>query len=239
MVGAWEQNPPTNEPIVTIAIPHREICHVRFALGLARLLKPAKTFFSISKGHPWDLTRNGHVQDALNNGSTHILFYDSDIDPPAEGLNKLLSHNMPVVSGLYYCRHRSDYLTPESLPVPLPATGAMWLDNGQGAYNPIINWTPGQLVQCSVVGCGFALIHMSVFRRLDKELNRNGVFFKWTAGVKDTAYTEGLPGVSEDFFFFRMLARIGIPIMVDTSIICNHMSMAAVVNQKGLDFSAI
>lgn len=239
MVGAWEQNLPTNEPIVTLAIPHKEICHLRFAIGLARLAKPAKTFFSVSKGHPWDITRNGMAQDALNNGSTHILFLDSDIDPPDGGLLKLLSYNLPIVGGLYYCRHKSDFVTPESLPIPLPSTAAMWLDNGQGAYNPIINWNAGQLVQCDVTGCGFLLVHTSVFRRLDKELNRNGVYFKWTAGVKDVNYTEGLPGVSEDFFFCRMLKRLGIPVYIDTSIECNHLSMAVVVNKKGLDFSAI
>lgn len=239
MVASWEQNTPVEEQRVTISIPHNSITHMRWAMALRSLNIPNGTIFNLSRGHPWDLTRDSLAQDAVNNGSSHILFLDSDVCPPSDGLMKLLKHNLPVVSGVYYCRHRSDIILPESLPIPMPPTPAMWINNGAGAYNPIINWVPGSLVQCNVVGCGFVLIHTSVFKRLDRDLKRNGNYFKWTAGNKNEAYIENLPGVSEDFFFFRMIEKLGIPVFVDTSVICEHMSMAAIVNQKGIDFSMI
>lgn len=239
MVAAWEHLTQQPEVKITIAIPHTSITHVRWAMAIRSLVIPNGTVFNLSRGHPWDITRNSLVKDAINNGSTHILFLDSDVCPPSDGLTKLLKHNLPIVSGLYYCRHRADIVVPESMPIPMPPTPAMWINNGQGAYNPIINWPPGSMVQCNVIGCGFSLIHTSVFKRLDKELNRNGVYFKWTAGLNDNNYTEGLPGVSEDFFFFRMVEKLGIPVYVDTSCICQHMSMSSVVDGKGIDFSLI
>jgi len=241
MSGAWElKTQSKNEPKITIGIPHKGITNMRWAMSLRSLSVPNGTSFNLSKSHPWDITRNSIAKDSVNNGSTHLLFYDSDVCPPADGLMKLLNHNMPVVGGLYHCRHRADIVIPESIPIPMPPTPAMWLNNGQGAYNPIVNWTPGSMVQCSVTGCGFLLIHTSVFNRLDRDLNRNGSYFKWTAGINnDTVYTENLPGVSEDFFFCRMLEKLGIPIYIDTSVVCDHMSMDAIINDRGIDLSNI
>lgn len=192
----------------------------------------------MSKGHPWDVSRNTIVRDAIANNSTHLLFLDSDVVPPVDAISRLLQHNLPVVSGLYYCRHRSDIQIPESLPIALPPTPAMWLYNGQGSYSPITKWN-SQLIQASVVGAGFVLIHMSIFERLNRELGRNGIFFKWTNGIENEEYAEHMPGVSEDFFFFRMLEQLGVPVYVDTTIKCEHLSMACIIDEKGLDFSSI
>lgn len=223
--------------MATIGISHKEITHMNWAIGLANLQRPMPCAFSLSKGQPWDVSRNAIVKDAIANGSTHLLFIDSDVVPPPDAFERLLKHNLPVISGLYYCRHRTD-MDVGNLPIALPPVPAMWLDNGQGSYAPITRWN-SQLVQCAVVGAGFLLIHMSVFQRLDNELNRNGSYFKWTSGINNTEYEEGKPGVSEDFFFCRLLGELGIPIYVDTTIKCQHMLMAGVIDERGIDFSSI
>lgn len=237
-IGAWEHQAGSVEPRVTIGMPHREITHMKWAIGLSGLQKPPNTSFSLSKGTPWDVARNLISKDAMNNGSTHLLFLDTDVVPPVDGLMRLLSHNLPIVSGLYYCRHRTDFAITDSLPISLPPTPAMWLDNGAGAYAPVTRWS-NQLMQCNVVGAGFVLIHTSVFERLDRDLDRKGIYFKWTSGIDNEEYCEHQAGVSEDFFFCRLVEKLGIPIFVDTTIKCDHMSMSTTINEKGLDFSGV
>lgn len=236
-IGAWEHQVSLGEPRVTIGMPHRELTHMAWAIGLSNLQKPPVTQMSLSKGTPWDVARNNIVRDARNSASTHILFLDTDVVPPPEGLMRLLNQNQPLISGLYYCRHRTT-LDISTLPVAVPPTPAMWVDNGDGAYAPIVKWNDG-LVQCNVVGAGFLLVHMSVFDRLDDKLDRKGNYFKWTSGITDEEYCEHMPGVSEDFFFCRLVQQIGIPIVVDTGVKCTHMTVSATIDEKGLDFSSV
>ncbi|MCK5385621.1 MAG: hypothetical protein KAJ39_00420 [Gammaproteobacteria bacterium] len=237
-IGAWENQAGPGGPIVTIGMPHKEITHVQWAIGLSNLQKPPMTALSLSKGTPWDIARNTIVRDARANNSTHVFFLDTDVVPPPDALMKLIAHNQPVMSGLYYCRHRTD-VDVSSLPVAVPPVPAMWQDNGAGAYAPIVSWVD-PMVGCAVVGAGCLLVNMSVFDKLDKDLGRDGNYFKWTAGhEKNEEFCEHLPGVSEDFFFCRLVRQIGLQILVDTSIKCNHMAMATVINEKGIDFSSI
>jgi len=74
---------------------------------------------------------------------------------------------------------------------------------------------------------------------MDRDLDRKGIYFKWTSNINDEEYCEHQPGVSEDFFFCRLLTQLGIPIYVDTTVKCDHMNISTVINEKGLDFSGI
>lgn len=74
---------------------------------VARLLKwqhsiPGKQlnfYFGISVS-PVDRARNQIVEAFLKTNSTHLLMIDSDTIPEEDAVERLLSHNQPIVSGL-------------------------------------------------------------------------------------------------------------------------------------------
>ena len=48
--------------------------------------------------------RNKSVDTAISNGATHLMFIDSDMQFPPDGINRLMAHDLDVVAGLYFRR---------------------------------------------------------------------------------------------------------------------------------------
>lgn len=140
---------------------------------------------SIGLGH-----NDGNLKDI-----SHILFIDSDMTLPTDGLDKLLEHNLPVVGALYFAK------VPPYPPV---------------AFNlePYKRWgwyKDNSLEPVECLGMGFTLVQTQVFRDMEKHFG-------------DKMWFSTGHGVGEDVWFFRRLKEMGITSYLDTSVKCGHVS---------------
>ena len=86
-----------------VAILTRETVHMAWALGFKGLIIPNGNVTVLS-GMPFDNARNAACQQALDGGFSNLMFLDDDTIPPHDVIPRLLAHNLPIVSGVYYRR---------------------------------------------------------------------------------------------------------------------------------------
>jgi hypothetical protein len=149
--------------------------------------------------------RNTIVTGALNRAEevTHVFFVDDDVLFHSDVLLTLLSHNKPMVSGLYY----------QKSPLPSPL---LWEAPHQGA---VTDWTPNTLQPCWAHGMGLTLIRTEVFRRMQDELplgvddGGNPAWFRARHELIDGIPTQ----ISEDVDFLGKARALGYQPLVDTS----------------------
>lgn len=158
------------------------------------------------------VARNTLVEQALSINADYLLFVDSDVvmeqpsDPNIamsqlyQTLNK--SKNIEdknykdarIVSGLYRAKQKTGF------------SYAMWLKYQGTGFMPISNWQ-GNWLPVDVVGLGFTLIDMKVFKEIPKP------WFIWND-----------PGsISEDFYFCKLAKEHGYDVRVFTDVKLSHL----------------
>ncbi len=202
MPGAWEV---ANNNSVLCAILHTDVTTVGWAFGLRNLQIPGSIL--PLAGMPYDMARNVACQEALKNGFTYVFMYDSDVIAPRDAVLRLMSHNKPIVSGLY-CRRSP------------PAGVPVMIRNGQW----VTNFPKRSLIEVDMVGAGCLLIHRSVLEKLPHNSRPGKPWFDWQVDMAGHV-PEG-EAVSEDFRFCQRARQMGEKIYVDTSIVCKHVGYA-------------
>jgi glycosyltransferase involved in cell wall biosynthesis len=207
----------TTRSFIAIGIPSFGMVHLFFAARLLNLRMPMnrviRWFYVVGKevGH----ARNEIVEAALSFDDTetvcsHVLFLDDDVLFHPEALNKLLSNQRDIVSGLYYAKSQ--------VPTPLVLHG----DYG-GLER---DWTPGDLVECEGHGMGLTLINADVFRRLRDETPLGVDDFgkpNWFTTTRDKAIVtpngvdHAIVNQTEDMAFLTRAKTLGYKPAVDTS----------------------
>ncbi|RLG82539.1 MAG: hypothetical protein DRO09_00145 [Thermoprotei archaeon] len=221
---AWEKRGPQ----LLIGIPHTGEVTMEWALAFKQLIVPMPFLMTFQRGQPLDLARNAIVEEALRNEVEWLFFLDSDVILEPDALQRLLSHNLPIVSALYYRRHPSiGPAGPIMQPVPAAWRYAPEEVRKPGAlFTPIMD-PPAQLFEADVIGMGACLIHTSVFKRLKPP------WFKWTAGWGKYGLADPWEEMSEDFYFcIRAKKELGLKIMVDGSVRARHC-YTGVVDEYG------
>lgn len=206
MAGCWEVA--SNHRVVG-AILHTDMTTMAWSMGFRNLIFPGE-FLPVA-GMPFDMARNVACMKALEVGATHLFFLDSDVIVPRDGVMRLLARNVPVISGMY-CRRSP----PASVPVMMKPVGH-WITQLPPAHQPVI--------EVDVVGAGCLLIHRDVLTNLPPQREGHH-WFDWRVDLPQLAQ-QGFPPLSEDFTFcMAVKEKLGIPILVDTSIACKHVGLA-------------
>lgn len=150
---------------------------------------------------PVDNARNDIVEAFLKSDATHLFFIDSDTIPQLNALEKMLAHDLPIVSGL---------------------TPIVELDEETQNYYRKWNcvgmddkhMTPNTgLRQCKGAGGSCIMIKREVFEKMKMPYYR--FIYKDDTG-KDVM-------VSEDIYFVINALSLDIKTMADTTILANHM----------------
>lgn len=180
---------------VTLGIPNYGLITTECVISLISLLTNTDlditTMFTQSLYI--DFNRNQLVEFALQNGSSHLLFVDSDIQFPADGLARLLAHDKDIVGGYYNTRMGSN-------PVRVKD------ENGKIVFaNPL----PTSMFQCVVLPTGFMLIKLACLKRLQRP------YFSVVTHEKGT--------VGEDVWFCKKAHDVGIEIWCDPTIPLGHV----------------
>jgi hypothetical protein len=144
-------------------------------------------------------------QGPLGERASHVFFVDDDVLIPSHALMHLLSHNRPIVSGLYYAKT----ITPQPLILSHKFGGV------------VTDFADGALVDCDAHGMGCTLIAREVFEATE---------FPWFQTTKQRGPDiEGTPVYvhqTEDVWFLDKARRAGYQPCVDTSLFCPHWSNA-------------
>lgn len=209
MPTAWELKEANRVLTVILSV---ETTSVRWALGLRKLQIPGPDPVPIG-GLPFDHARNVGAQMALDKGCEYVFFLDSDVVPPPDAVLRLINHRRPIISGMY-CRRSP----PETVPVMM--RGGQWVTD-----IPHLGRDP--VVEVELVGAGCLLIHRTVLERMAREcpLAPGKPWFYWKSDLAGLVP----PGeaTSEDYSFcWQARNRMGVPVLVDTSIRCKHLGMA-------------
>lgn len=203
---------------IAIGIPTFGMMHAYFVARLLNLRFPMNTvvrwFYVVGK-EVGD-ARNEIVAKALAAEDADppmrcrgVFFLDDDVLFHPDALLKLLSHNRPIVSGLYY--------TKTSVPTPLALHGEF-----EGTAT---SWRPGELLEVAGHGMGCTYIDAEVFRRVKAECalgeDPHG-FPAWFQTTRDAGLVrqDGTPAVfnqTEDMHFLQRARSLGYQPAVDTS----------------------
>lgn len=208
----------TQRSFIALGIPSFGMVHLFFTARLYNLRMPmnrvVRHFYVVGK--EVGLARNEIVARALDVEAhdpslrcSHVFFMDDDVLCHPEALTKLLTHQRPIVSGLYYAKTQ--------VPTPLVL---------HGDYDGVArSWTPGDVVECSGHGMGLTLIEADVFRRLRDETDLgldSGGYPNWFTTTRDQGLvrpdgTQAVMNQTEDIAFLNRARQLGYQPAVDTS----------------------
>ena len=131
------------------------------------------------------------AETAILRGNSHILWLDSDMVFPIDIVDRLASHNLPIVACTYSTR-------------TVPYKGV--------AYRTIGDWnswisldTDTVLEQAEGVGMGCMLVDVKIFDNMPKP---------WFEVTYNQSLGEHL---GEDFYFCSQARKLDLPIMIDIS----------------------
>lgn len=178
--------------------------HTAFFDSFTVMRKEDCIYLRMSNGPLADL-RNGLVKSALAQGCSHILMMDTDQTYPIDTIERLLAHNKPIVGCLIHRRYPPFE--------PLVMTGDI------GNWTRINEWEDGELLKVDATGTGCLLFQSWIFEKIP---------FPWFEFRKN----EELGGIiGEDIWFCHQAKQAGIPIYVDTTVKCGHLSYLCVTEE--------
>jgi hypothetical protein len=198
-------------PSLVILVPHRGDISLAWLEGLKRLRKPVDTAYEFASYVPLPEARTMLARRFLQSGAEWALWMDDDVIPPPDGLEKLMSHGLPLVTGLYPAKKKWGEQT-------LSAWVRAVDREGRTGYVAIGFDQPGRLVKVDVAGMGFLLMHRSVLAEKVPE-----PWFRWTWTEEGTSSKDATAQTSEDFFFFQRCASHGVELYADMEVLCAHI----------------
>ncbi len=158
-----------------------------------------------------DQARNDLVRECLADpGATHMLLLDDDMTWEPDLIPRLLAHNQPVVGALYFIRS----------PPHVTACGH-WRDREDMRAVPL-DHLPGGLEQVDYLGLGAGMVRTDVFREMTRHFGDENWFRSQESG--------------EDIHFCRRLTQMGVPVFVDGSLICGHITEQLVTEEHWKHF---
>ncbi len=208
---------------VQIGIPINGPMEDEIFFSLMALKKPPGTLVTKIRGASVDYARNQIVSKLEKDW---LFFMDSDQTFPPETLERLLSWDLPIVSGLYFkspglpVPHAYKYMWEEEKKAGGPSDHfymalidetVQYLSRFReqikdGLATALLPTTREDLIECDGVGGGCLLVHRRVFEAIEPP------YFQCNPGTF----------IGEDFYFCRKAQAAGFKIYVDPGILCGH-----------------
>lgn len=184
------------ETKILIGIPTMGSVHPLLALRCIAWAKQYDVeFYFTYKVAPVDRARNTIVKAFMDGDYTHLLFIDSDTVPPVDAIEKLLSHDVPIVSGLTPILNREDLEQ---------------YDNCFIGGESVVRQTGLQPIDRCGASC--LLIKREVFNTLTPP------YFKFVMNAENTKQVQG-----EDLYFCNALKHTPFQLVADTEVVCSHV----------------
>lgn len=180
---------------ILFAVPTISVIEAGTTLAIANICQRDDIEYHAVTGGPIDHVRNGIVEIMLKDKeATHLLMMDSDVLPPENIVDLLLSCSSPMATGI----------------VPLNFAGKIvsgvsrkgcFVESWQGEEEPF---------EVDAAGTGIVLVERKVFEEME---------YPWFR-FKDDRHGAKM---GEDIFFSHKAADIGYKYMVHPKALCGHM----------------
>ena len=157
------------------------------------------------------LARQWNVDDFMESDCELLFMLDDDMIYPADCLERLRNHNVPMVSGLYIRRDVSSLL---------PAAWYEPREPSEFPMVPLTDFPDDAVIPVGAVGHGFCLIHREVFNTL------RGRYTPDMLRAPMPAWT-GQPNlhVGPDVRFFQLARQVGYKVLLDTGCRAEHFTV--------------
>jgi hypothetical protein len=214
----------SQKPKIAIGLPYNGKVDMEF---VERTYGPLRFFpldwciksLFLSKVPSISVARDTLVKSALSANCDYILFLDSDhvvekIDPNA-ALGQLYSvinkdpnsKDGKIVSALYRAKQSTGFNWAAWIRYDPTKHGIVQgLEDKKKGYISILEWT-GNYLEIDVIGLGFCLVDMKVFREVP------GPWFNWNEQGE----------ISEDFYFCELAKKYGFNTKVFTDVRLSHL----------------
>jgi len=191
-----------------IGILPRPLAYSAFWLSFIRMRRPEGTPLFTLSGSRVDKQRNMIVEAVLNSKAQWLLFIDDDHLVPVDGLERLMAHNKPFVTGVYLTKNE---------PFRTTQMGEVEGREGEG-YASLTAEQIGSkaLVPIDATGMGFTLIRREVFEALPKPW--------YSVAIQPNGNVKG-----EDVYFCEKARKAGIELLADVSLNIPHLTPRGVV----------
>jgi len=200
---------------ILLAIPTLGSLHERTSAAATVISRRLDVDYITVTGRPVDYVRNGILRMFLSKDFTHLMLLDSDVEPPLDCIERLLALDVPLATGCY--------------PVMMHQ-GLRWALANKDAdqhYRLLARLeSDSQPFEVDAGGAGCILIRRDVFDKVAWP------WFKWVEN-EDGSQT------SEDIYFFQKCNEVGLRMMVEPTVICNHFKeinitdLMRLIMQKG------
>lgn len=181
---------------ILICVPSMDQVAAGFAQSLAMLQKGGnETAVMFQVGSLVYDSRNKLAKQAIKMEADYTMWFDSDMIFQPDTMLRLLEHNAPIVSGVYFRR---------SPPYHLVAFDKCDMETREWTDLPL----PSETVKCGGVGFGCVLI-------------KNEVLFDVAA--KYSTWFDPMNGFGEDLSFCWRARQCGYDVLIDPSIQCGHV----------------
>lgn len=212
------QQKSSGEVRIVIAVPLASpFIYWRVVAAILEMERPSASDLMVFQGALVDRARNRLIEQMRDHPMkpTHIFFMDADIVPSPDALTRLLSHGLPIVSGLY--RRRLPPYEPMAFvkrPPPQSPSSAKQphfgvVRRGKGKVLQPISMKGPRLRNVDVVGAGCLLIRREVFEKVPAPW--------FTSEWREEGH------LSEDFSFCEKARKVGYRIAVDTAVRPLHL----------------
>lgn len=161
--------------------------------------------WSFVGGYGIERARNFMAQKALDGGYDYLLMCDSDMLPPRDGLEKLLSHDLEVCTG-WAVRGTSDDGLTSVIGLETAGFSGGFYASELSRYRD----SGMHLMEVKANGMAFALVNTDVFRRFNRP------WFKYVDHADGSA-------LGEDYWFCLQCRSVGVRVYVDTRVGCGHI----------------
>jgi hypothetical protein len=161
-----------------------------------------------------DVARNRLASEAIADGFEELMWIDSDIAFEPQSVQRLRSHDLPIVCGLYPKKAEKEWSSKL-----LPGQKSIALGDGGG------------LIEILYAATGFLLVRRQVFLEVQRQQDLPACF--WRGATPTIPFF--LPMVissggghvylGEDFAFCERARRCGFQIFADTSIRLQHIGI--------------
>ena len=132
-----------------------------------------------------------------------LLFLDTDVFPPEDAVARLMSHEQPIVSGIYWTKGKMSH------PIIYKefGNGPIWKINRDEYFFPI-----------GGSGLGCCLIDMAVFDAFDSA----GLPYFRQDWIHEEGGRKTFVDTGEDYYFFTKAKELGFQAYADANVICPH-----------------
>ena len=212
LVSATPAPAPANLPKILIGVPsNRDLCKefVASLMGLTRTVGIDNIV--LMQNGMINQCRDSIVKWAVQKGYEYIFWMDDDMIIPPNAITQLLSHDLDIVSGLYF--GRGNYL-----PLMFDIQEDKEVEESFYSFQNHREYKDNDLMNVDAIGFGCVLTKVSALLK---------VWNDERDGIGGTCF-DFIGGLGEDLSFALRCRQCGIETWVDTSIKCGHIGKITV-----------